>query len=100
MKTWDLISRQLEQVPPTLGLSVAKSTIRDLSAYRDAPLQGTAVTRLKTDRSGAAADITRLFVELLTDKLAFLESTPVELPSNKENKLEERNPYGRKKIAR
>ena len=99
MRTWDLISRQLEQVAPTLGLSVAKSKIRDLRAYRDAALQGSVVTRLKTDRSGAAADMTSLLVELFTDKLVFLEPPSAELSPEKENPLENEQPYERKKIA-
>ncbi|MBX9792581.1 MAG: ParA family protein [Pirellulales bacterium] len=73
MRKRDTISRELQAAAPNLGLSVARSVIRDLQIYRDAAQQGTAATRMGARGRDAAAELTQLFVELLTDKLAFLE---------------------------
>ena len=73
MRTRDKISRELKEAAPGLGVTVAKSTIRDLQPYRDAAQQGTVVTRLGYKARDAATEMTQLFVELMTDKLAFLE---------------------------
>ncbi|HEY4310846.1 MAG TPA: division plane positioning ATPase MipZ [Pirellulales bacterium] len=73
MKTRCRISRELADAAPSLGLSVAKSNIRDLQPYCDAAQQGTVVTRMGYKAKDAATELTQLFVELMTDKLAFLE---------------------------
>lgn len=69
----DRISRELSEAAPGLGLSVSKTSIRDLQAYRNAAQQGSVVTRMGTREKDAAAEITQLFVELMTDKLVFVE---------------------------
>jgi chromosome partitioning protein len=72
MRKRDTISRELQAAAPELGLAVAKSVVRDLQVYRDAAQQGTVVTRMKSRGREAAAELTQLFVEVLTDKLVFL----------------------------
>lgn len=69
----DRISRELSEAAPGLGLNVARTSIRDLQAYRNAAQQGTVVTRMGKREKDVAAEITQLFVELLTDKLVFVE---------------------------
>jgi chromosome partitioning protein len=78
MRTRDKISRELKEAAPTLGVTVARSTIRDLQPFRDAAGQGTVVTRMGYKARDAAAEMTQLFVELMTDKLRFLETNKVE----------------------
>ncbi len=70
----DRISRELTEAAPVLGLTVARSTIRDLQAYRNAAQQGTVVTRMGSRERDAAAELTQLFVELMTDKLVFVDT--------------------------
>jgi chromosome partitioning protein len=72
MRKRDTISRELQAAAPDLALTVAGSVIRDLQVYRDAAQQGTVVTRMKSRGRDAATELTQLFIELLTDKLAFL----------------------------
>lgn len=72
MRTRDKISRELKEAAPTLGVDVAMSHIRDLQPYRDAAGQGSVVTRMGRKAADAAQEMTQLFVELMTDKLAFL----------------------------
>lgn len=74
MKKRGAISRELRTAAPELGLVVTKSVVRDLEVYRDAAQQGTVVTRMKSRARDAAAELTQLFVEVLTDKLAFLDT--------------------------
>lgn len=69
----DRISRELTEAAPALGLTVARTTIRDLQAYRNAAQQGTVVARMGSREKDAAAELTQLFVELMTDKLVFVE---------------------------
>jgi chromosome partitioning protein len=92
MRTRDTISRELRNAAPNLGLTVANSVVRDLQVYRDAAQQGTVVTRMGSRGRDAAKEVSQLFVELLTDKLAFLD---------RESKTtsEEGASYGRKKVA-
>ncbi|MBX7165930.1 MAG: ParA family protein [Pirellulales bacterium] len=97
MRTRDTISRELKKVAPSLGLAVGNSVIRDLQAYRDAAQQGTVVTRMGTRGAHAAHELTQLFVELLTDKLVFLDGRSVDVTV--EN-LEEGTDHDRTKIAR
>lgn len=73
----DRISRELIDAAPELGLTVTRSTIRDLQAYRNAAQQGTVVTRMGRREREAASDLTQLFVELMTDKLAFADQCRV-----------------------
>jgi chromosome partitioning protein len=73
MRKRDRISRELTDAAPALGLTVARSAIRDLQAYRNAAQQGTVVTRMGARERAAAAEVTQLFVELLTDKLVFVD---------------------------
>jgi chromosome partitioning protein len=95
MRTRDTISRELRNTAPTLGLTAANSIIRDLQVFRDAAQQGTVVTRMGSRSRNAATDLTQLFVELLTDKLAFARRGRTE-----GNTTARRNSYGRAKIAR
>ena len=74
----DRISRELTEAAPELGLSVARSTVRDLQAYRNAAQQGTVVTRMGARERDAAAELTQLFVELMTDKLVFVDGNAEE----------------------
>lgn len=69
MRTRDTISRELQATAPSLGVEVASTVIRDLQAYRDAAGQGTVVTRMGRKAAPAANEITRLFDELLNDKV-------------------------------
>lgn len=70
MKTRGKISRQLLETAPGLGLRVAKSVIRDLQIFCDAPQQGTVVTRLRDKSPRAAAELDALFTELLGQQIA------------------------------
>ncbi|MDV6032461.1 MAG: ParA family protein [Phycisphaera sp. RhM] len=71
----DRISRELICSLPQLGLGAAVSTIRNLTAFRDAAQQGTVVGRLgKTGRS-AADDLDKFCVELF----ASIPGNPVDL---------------------
>lgn len=72
MKTRDRISRELSEAAPELGVRVTESFIRDLQPYRDAAQQGTVVSRMGYKAKDAQAELTQLFVELMTDKLSFL----------------------------
>lgn len=74
MRTRDTISRELQAAAPELGVGVASTVIRDLQAYRDAAQQGTVVTRMGRKGRQAAEEITRLFRELLDDKVQELRS--------------------------
>jgi chromosome partitioning protein len=65
MKSRGRISRQLRDEAPKLGLQVAKSVIRNLEIYCDAPQQGTVVTRLSHKAPTSAAELDTLFTELL-----------------------------------
>jgi len=60
----DTISREFEKAAKGLGLGVAKHTIRDLQAYRDAAQQGTVVTRTGKKAGQAAVETRQLFTEL------------------------------------
>jgi chromosome partitioning protein len=73
VKTRDRISQELSEAAPSLGVDIAKSFLRDLQAYREAAQQGTVVTRMGYKAKAAQAELTQLFVELMTDKLAFLD---------------------------
>lgn len=72
MRTRDTISQELKDDAPSLGLTVAKSIIRDLQAFRDAAQQGTVVTRFGRKGAQAATDIDGLFEELLGEELRSL----------------------------
>ena len=69
MRTRDVISRDLRAAAPHLGVWVAKSAVRDLQAFRDAPQQRTVVTRMSRRAEPAAHDVAEMFTELLADKL-------------------------------
>jgi len=60
----DTISRELEKAVRELGVRVARNTVRELQAYRDAAQQGTVVTRMSRRCIPAANEIQQLFVEL------------------------------------
>lgn len=66
----DRISRELQFAAPKLGIRAASHFVRDLQAFRDAPQQGTVVTRMKTAAGPAAADILALFEEIIPAELA------------------------------
>ena len=70
MRTRDTISRELKAAAPSLGLTVARSTVRELQAFRDAAQQGTVVTRMSRRAAAASHDLTRLFEELILDLYA------------------------------
>ncbi len=93
MRTRDTISRELRKAAPSLGLAVGTSVIRDLQIYRDAAQQGTVVTRMGSRGQAAAQEMTQLFVELLTDKLAFLDQ------ASGSELVQEGTDDGRKKVA-
>jgi len=65
METGGVISRELRETAPRLGLAVASSVIRHLRVYKDAAQQGTVVSRLGVKGRDAAAEIEALFTELL-----------------------------------
>ena len=65
IRTRDTISRELRAAAPGLGVDVAGSVIRDLQAYRDAPQQGSVVTRMIRKAKHAADEMEKLFAELL-----------------------------------
>jgi len=67
MRTRDTISRELQEAAPGLGVTVAKTVIRDLQAYRDAAQQGTTVTRMGRKAAQASDEIARLFAELVPE---------------------------------
>lgn len=67
MKSRTLLSQELRQEAPRLGIPVATKTIRDLQVYCDAIQQGTVVTRMRSKGRGAAAEINALFNELFGD---------------------------------
>ncbi|MCS7466300.1 ParA family protein [Stieleria sp. ICT_E10.1] len=62
------IYQEVEQLAPKLGLSVAKTAVRDLQAFPEADQQGTVVTRMIASTSSiekATQDIQNLFAELI-----------------------------------
>lgn len=70
MRTRETISRELRTAAAGLGIAVAETVIRDLQAYRDAAQQATTVTRMTRRADQAAAEVHRLFDELLHDTVA------------------------------
>jgi chromosome partitioning protein len=96
----DRISRELAETAPALGLTVAHTTIRDLQAYRNAAQQGTVVTRMGARERDAAAEITQLFVELMTDKLVFVERHNGELADDIAIGIGEGSANGKASLAR
>ncbi len=75
MRRRDTISRELQVAAPSLGLTVAKTQVHDLQVYRDAAQQGSVVTRMGFRGRKAAQEMSQLFTELLTDKLAFIDTS-------------------------
>jgi len=75
----DVISRQLIQAAPTLGMLVARQTVRELQAYCDAAQQGTVVTRMSGRASQAAPEIEQLFTELLPNREAWIAENSSDL---------------------
>jgi chromosome partitioning protein len=67
IRTRDTISRELVAAAPGLGVDVCGTVIRDLQAYRDAPQQGTVVTRMIRKARHAADEMEKLFAELLPE---------------------------------
>lgn len=65
VKKRDTISRELQEAAPALGLSVCKTAVRDLQAFRNAAQQGTVVTRMGRFATQAAKDVESLFSEIL-----------------------------------
>lgn len=62
------IFSEIEELAPTLGLTSARTAIRDLQAFPEADQQGTVVTRMKPITSSirnAQADIQSLFQEIV-----------------------------------
>ncbi len=66
----DRISRELVGSLPQLGLGAAKSTIRYLTAFREAAQQGTVVTRLAGKGLAATNDLNAFCLELFGSMLA------------------------------
>lgn len=70
----DTISKELQAAFPDLGVTVAKTAIRDLQAYRDAAQQGTVVARMGKKGTSPAVDLENLFREIIPREL--LKSQP------------------------
>jgi len=68
------ISKSLPAAVSQLGVSLLTSQVRDLEAFRDAPQQGSVVTRMKSTKE-ASADIETLFVEILSEAAAACSKT-------------------------
>lgn len=66
----DRISRELLDEASSLGLAMAKTAVRNLTAFRTAAQQGTVVTRMGYEGKEAAQDVTRLFDELLARRVS------------------------------
>lgn len=67
MRTRGRISREIRELAPALGVTVAQYSVRQLEAFVDAAQQGSVVTRLNTASQNARDDIENLFAELLSD---------------------------------
>lgn len=96
----DRISRELADAAPALGLTVARSTVRDLQAFRLAAQQGTVVTRMGARQRPAATEITQLVVELLTDKLVFADRVTGRPASDNPRRVGEERSYGKTSLAK
>jgi chromosome partitioning protein len=67
-KTRTRIFREIETLAPKLGLTVARSVVRDLQAFPEADQQGTVVTRMSSELPTirkAQEDIAALFGEIV-----------------------------------
>ena len=67
-KTQTRIFREIETLAPKLGLTVARSVVRDLQAFPEADQQGTVVSRMRSEVSTirkAKEDIASLFSEIV-----------------------------------
>lgn len=65
------IYKEIEELAPSLGLTVTSAAIRDLQAFPEADQQGTVVLRMKPDTStirNAQDDMRSLFEEILLNK--------------------------------
>ena len=71
----DRISRSLPEAAAQLGVSLLKSEVRDLQAFRDAAQQGTSVSRMDKLAAAARQDVEALFVEILSEAAAACEKT-------------------------
>lgn len=65
----DRISNELLKAAPRFGVRVAKTVIRDLAVCRDVAQQGETVFQIGKRGAKAAADLDRLFQELLGKQL-------------------------------
>jgi hypothetical protein len=68
-KTRTRIFREIETLAPKLGLTVARSVVRDLQAFPEADQQGTVVTRMSSELPTirkAQEDIAALFGEIVS----------------------------------
>jgi len=70
VKKRDRISRSLPDAAAQLGVSLLKSEVRDLQAFRDAAQQATVVTRMDRFAAPAAQDVHALFQEILAEACA------------------------------
>ncbi|QDT52791.1 MinD/ParA/CobQ/CobA-like protein [Caulifigura coniformis] len=77
MKSRDSISRDLKEAALSLGVTVARTSVRDLQAFRDAPQQGTVVSRMGRRAASSAAEIDALFDELLGTRIRKLQEQMV-----------------------
>jgi chromosome partitioning protein len=72
-KTRTRIFREIELLAPKLGLTVARSVVRDLQAFPEADQQGTVVSRMAPDTptiEKAQRDVAALFAEIVvTDQI-------------------------------
>jgi chromosome partitioning protein len=62
------IFREIEALAPSLGLTVAHTSVRDLQAFPEADQRGTVVLRMSTDNvsvRNAQSDLNNLFAEIL-----------------------------------
>jgi chromosome partitioning protein len=70
MRTRGRISREIRDAAPSLGVSVAHHSVRQLEAFVDAAQQGSVVTRMKSASKIARDDIERLCSELMSDGIS------------------------------
>jgi chromosome partitioning protein len=70
MRTRGRISREIREAAPSIGVTVAHHSVRQLEAFVDAAQQGSVVTRMKTAPQNARDDIERLCSELMSDGIA------------------------------
>ncbi len=74
MESRTVLSRELREAAPQLGVTVATNTIRDLLVYREVVKLDTVVSRVGRRATNAAADVHALFSELFGESIQQLLS--------------------------